>query len=65
MLLITGGFLVVAALEHDASESRGLNGALQALAAQPWGVWLLGSVAVGLGLYGVFALAEARYRRAG
>ena len=65
VLLITGGFLVVAAVEHDASESRGLNGALQALAAQPWGAWLLGAVAVGLALYGVFALAEARYRRAG
>lgn len=65
VLLITGGFLVLAAVQHDASESRGLSGALQTLADQAWGGWLLGAVAVGLALYGVFALAEARYRRAG
>lgn len=63
--LITGGFLVVAAITHDPSRSRGLSGALQTLADQPWGPWLLGAVAIGLALYGVFALAEARYRRAG
>ena len=63
--LIIGGFLVVAAVQHDPSESKGLSGALQTLAQQSWGPWLLSAVAIGLAMYGVFALAEARYRRAG
>lgn len=63
--LVTGGFLVVAAVQHDPSRSRGMSGALQTLADQPWGPWLLTGVAVGLVLYGLFCLAEARYRRAG
>lgn len=63
--LVIGGFIVVAALQHDPSETRGLSGALQTLAQQSWGPWVLSAVAVGLALYGVFALAEARYRRAG
>ena len=65
VVLTTGIFFIIAAIEHDASESRGLAGALQALAQQPWGPWVLSAVAAGLVLYGVFALAEARYRRAG
>ena len=63
--LITGGFFVVAAVQHDPSKSRGLSGSLQTLSQQSWGPWLLAGVAIGLALYGVFALAEARYRRAG
>lgn len=64
VLAIIGGFFVVAALQHDPDESRGLSGALKALAEQPWGRWLLVAVAAGLFLYGVFSLAEASYRRA-
>lgn len=63
--IITGGFFVVAAIQHDPQQAKGMSGALQTLADQPWGPWLLTGVAVGLVLYGVFSLAEARYRRAG
>lgn len=63
--IITGGFFVVAAVQHDPQQAKGMSGALQTLADQPWGPWLLTGVAAGLLLYGVFALAEARYRRAG
>lgn len=63
--IITGAFLVVAAIRHDPEQVRGLSGSLQTLADQPWGPWLLVAVAAGLMLYGVFSLAEARYRRAG
>lgn len=62
--LVTGGFFVVAAIQHDPQQSKGLPEALQTLADQPWGTWLLGAVAAGLVLYGVFCFAEARYRRA-
>ena len=58
-----GIFLIVAALRHNAGESRGLGTALATLAAQPYGHVLLAVVALGLIAFGVFSLAEARYRR--
>ena len=58
-----GGFLVGAAMHHNPSEAQGLDGALAALASQPFGPYLLALVAAGLAAYGVFALVEARYRR--
>lgn len=62
--VITGGFFVVAAVQHDPSQSKGMSEAFQSMKDTPWGPWLLGFVAVGVVLYGVFCLAEARYRRA-
>ena len=60
---IIGGFLLVAALQAQPERARGLGGALETLARQPYGPWLLGAVAVGLIAYGLFMLVEARYRR--
>jgi hypothetical protein len=59
---VVGTFLIRAALEYDPQEARGLGGALQTLAEQPLGPWLLGIVAVGLIAYGLFMLSVARYR---
>ena len=59
---VVGTFLIRAALEYDPREARGLGGALQTLAEQPLGPWLLGIVAVGLIAYGLFMLSVARYR---
>lgn len=61
--LITGWFLIQAALRFDPSRARGLGGALETLARQPYGPWLLGIVAVGLVAYGAFSFLQARYRR--
>jgi hypothetical protein len=63
--IIIGIFLIVAALQHNASQAKGLDGALQELAHQRFGPVLLGVVAVGLFAYGVYSLVEARYRRVG
>ena len=60
---LIGLFLIVAAVQAEPSQARGLDGALAALAGQPYGPWLLGLVALGLAAYGLFALVEARYRR--
>ena len=60
---ITGIFLVVAALQHSPDSTRGLAGSLLALSNQTYGTWLLVAVALGLFLFGVFSLMEARYRR--
>jgi hypothetical protein len=62
---LVGVFLIQAARHDDPSRAVGLGGALQALADQPEGPWLLGLVAVGLCMYGLFSFAEARYRKLG
>ena len=61
--MMIGGFLVGAAMHNNPNEAQGLDGILATLAAQPFGPYLLGAVALGLAAYGVFALVEARYRR--
>jgi hypothetical protein len=42
---------------------RGLDGALETLAAQPYGTLLLALAAAGLVAYAVYMALEARYRR--
>jgi hypothetical protein len=56
---LIGGFVVVAAVQRDPEESRGLDGALQSLAQAPAGPWLIGAVGLGLLAYGLFFLALA------
>ncbi|MGC1396465.1 MAG: DUF1206 domain-containing protein [Coleofasciculaceae cyanobacterium] len=58
-----GFFLIEAARQFDPKEVRGLDGALQALARQPYGPWLLGIVALGLVAYGIHMGVQAKYRR--
>lgn len=60
---ITGMFVVFAAIRHDASQVKGLEGALDTLAAQPYGALLMALVAAGLIGYGTFCFIAARYRR--
>jgi hypothetical protein len=60
---VIGVFLIQAALQTDPDAARGLGGALGTLARQPFGPYILGTVAVGLAAYGVFMFVTARYRR--
>ena len=57
-----GIFLVVAAIEAKPGKAKGIDSALTALAKAPLGPWLLGLVAVGLVLFGIYSLCEARWR---
>jgi hypothetical protein len=59
---LIGAFVIKAALEYDPREAIGLDGALQKLANQTYGSWLLGFTAAGLLMYAAFCLMEARYR---
>lgn len=63
--LVIGGLLVVAARQHDPAEVVGIDGALKRLADWTYGPVLLTVVAFGLGAYGLYSFAEARYRRVG
>ncbi|HEX2910772.1 MAG TPA: DUF1206 domain-containing protein [Chloroflexia bacterium] len=60
---LIGLFLIIAALQHNPSQAKGLGGALQELAKQPYGQVLLCLVSLGLAIYGVYSLFEARYHQ--
>jgi hypothetical protein len=60
---VIGIFLIMAALDFDPNEAVGLGGALAVLAAQPFGPWILGLVALGLIAYSIYSFIEARYRQ--
>jgi len=51
--------LIVAAVTRDPSKSTGLDGALKALAALPYGVVILDAVGIGLIAYGLYCFVRA------
>jgi len=63
VFIIIGGFLIQAARHSNPEEAQGVGGALQSLVQQPYGLWLLGIVALGLIAYGMYQGVLARYRR--
>lgn len=58
-----GIFLIIAAVQFDSDEAKGLDATLRTFARTPAGPWLLVAVAVGLVLFGLFSFASARWRR--
>lgn len=60
---LIGYFLTKAAIDYDPDAAIGLDGALSKLAQNSYGPILLGVVAAGLFGFGLFSLAESRYRR--
>ena len=61
--LVIGIFLAQAAWTYNPNKAAGLGEALQAIARQPYGAYLLGFVAVGLIAYGIYAMLLSMYRR--
>lgn len=61
VLAVVGVLIIVAAATADPSKSSGLDGGLKALGSQPYGVFLLAAIAVGLICFGVYSMARARY----
>ena len=62
-LVVVGGLLSYATWTFDRQQAQGLDGALQATLAQPFGKFLLTAVALGFMAFGVFAVLQSRYRR--
>ncbi|SDH40647.1 DUF1206 domain-containing protein [Microbacterium pygmaeum] len=62
-LVIVGILLLVASVKVDPAAAGGLDGAMTALLALPYGPWLAGAVGVGLIAYGVFCFFRARFAR--
>jgi uncharacterized protein DUF1206 len=63
VFVMLGFFVLQAALHVDPKQAKGLDGALATLAAQPFGPWLLGAVALGLVAFGAYSLLCARWIR--
>ncbi len=59
---LAGVLVVAAAVTFDPNKARGLDAALRTLAQASYGPWLLGVIALGIAAFGVFCLAQAKYR---
>jgi hypothetical protein len=60
---LAGILVVQAAWDYEPNKAAGLDGALRSLRDTPVGPWLLGAVAIGLVAFGLYGIAEARWRR--
>jgi hypothetical protein len=62
VLALVGAFAIKAAVDYNPQQAVGLDGALQKLAHESYGSFLLGITAAGLVAYGIFCFVDARYR---
>lgn len=60
--VIIGGFITIAAIEHDPSQAGGLSDALMIILNKPFGPYLLAAVGICMFAFGVFCGFEGRYR---
>lgn len=60
---LIGYFLVRTAIEYDPGQAVGVDGALARIHHQPLGVLLVALVGVGLLVFALFSMFEARFRR--
>lgn len=63
IFIMIGWFLIQAAYKSNANEAQAIPGTLETLLRQPYGSLLLGIVAAGLVIYGLYMGVHARYRR--
>ena len=63
-VFVTAGiFLVVAAVQHSPQQAKGVDSSLRTLASTPLGPWLLVLVAIGLIMFGLFSICQAKWQR--
>lgn len=63
LAFLPAGLLAIRAGVRTRVGEQGLGAALDLLERQPFGSWILALTALGLVAFGLFALAEARYRK--
>jgi hypothetical protein len=63
VLTLVGGLIVLAAYRANPSQPIGMDAALATLLHQPYGIWLLGIVAVGLIAFGCYSMLSAFWFR--
>ena len=59
-LLLVGLLVIIATIKVHPEESTGLDGGLKALRDQPFGIYMLAAVGVGLICYGIFMMVRAK-----
>jgi hypothetical protein len=60
---IAGGLVIEAAVTFDPAKARGLDEALRTLRDRPYGAVALALAAIGLIIFGLYGLCEARWRK--
>ncbi|PKR76785.1 hypothetical protein CEY16_13275 [Halalkalibacillus sediminis] len=65
VLAMVGYFFIQVAYTADSDQAKGLDGALNEIAQESYGQWLLGIAAIGLFLYGIYQIARGRYQHMG
>ena len=60
---VAGVLVIDAAKTYNASKARGLDGALRTLRDRAFGPYILGAAAIGLIIFGLYGLCEARWRK--
>ena len=63
VFVIAGVFLVIAAVNAQPQQAKGVDSALRSVTLTPLGPWLLLVVAIGLIMFGAYSCSEARWRR--
>ena len=63
VFVTAGVFLVVAAVQHNPQQAKGVDSSLRTLASTPLGPWLLVLVAIGLIMFGLFSFCQAKWQR--
>jgi hypothetical protein len=63
IVALAGVLVIDAAMSHDPAKSGGIDKALLTLRDQPFGEVLLAVAALGLVIFGVYGLCEARWRK--
>ncbi len=63
IFMVIGFFLILSAWQADPNKTKGMDGALAILIKQPYGKGLLGAVAGGLMIFGIYMCMEARFKR--
>ena len=62
-LFLVGLLFIVSTLQADPEEATGLDGALKAVRAQPYGPYVLTLLGAGLVCYGCFQITKAKFAR--
>ncbi|RIV37857.1 DUF1206 domain-containing protein [Micromonospora radicis] len=60
---VAGLLVVLAAVNYDPEQARGLDAALRTLRDQPFGTILLTLVGLGIAAFGVYCFLQSRYRK--
>jgi Domain of Unknown Function (DUF1206) len=60
---MVGGLILVAAVQSNPNQPVGIGAALSTLLRQPYGIWLLGLIALGLIAFGLYSMLSAVWFR--